>query len=83
MQTLRFTLVSDSTARTVPWAPDAPAGQPAPQPARAGLISLAQTAWRRYRSRTLLAQLDDYMLKDIGVTRAEAHLEASKPFWTP
>lgn len=81
MQTLHFTLVSDSTARAVPWAQDAAPGQPAPPPTRAGLIALAQAAWRRYRSRTLLAQLDDYMLKDIGVTRAEAQMEANKPFW--
>ncbi len=81
MQTLHFTLVSDSTAPAVPWAPDAAPGQP--PPTRAGLIALAQAAWHRYRSRALLAQLDDYMLKDIGVTRAEAQLEASKPFWLP
>jgi uncharacterized protein YjiS (DUF1127 family) len=38
---------------------------------------------RRRRSRTLLVQLDDYLLKDIGITYAEAEREANKPFWLP
>lgn len=38
--------------------------------------------WRhRSRSRAVLAALDDRMLRDIGVTRAEAWCEAAKPFW--
>ena len=32
-------------------------------------------------SRRALAKLDDSMLKDIGLTRAEAENEAEKPFW--
>ena len=46
-----------------------------------GLLGKVGAAWRRRRSRNLLSQLDDYMLRDIGVTRAEAQLEANKPFW--
>lgn len=38
-------------------------------------------AWRRYRSRQRIAELDGYLLKDIGVTFAEAEAEANKPFW--
>lgn len=34
-----------------------------------------------YNSRNDLATLDDNMLKDIGITRAEAKEEAAKPFW--
>lgn len=34
-----------------------------------------------YRSRKALSQLDDDLLKDIGLTRALAIAEASKPFW--
>lgn len=35
----------------------------------------------RARQRRRLLQLDDRMLKDIGVSRADAVHEASKPFW--
>lgn len=33
------------------------------------------------QQRRQLAQLPDYLLKDIGVTRADALKEAEKPFW--
>lgn len=40
---------------------------------------------RKYRElskqRKLLAQLPDYLLKDMGITRADALNEASKKFW--
>jgi uncharacterized protein YjiS (DUF1127 family) len=39
-------------------------------------------SWRqRARSRRRLLELDDHMLKDIGLTRGERFLEISKPFW--
>ncbi|MEO9189072.1 MAG: DUF1127 domain-containing protein [Acetobacteraceae bacterium] len=38
-------------------------------------------AWRRYRSRLAIARLDGHLLRDIGVTYAEAEHEANKPFW--
>ncbi len=38
---------------------------------------------RRRRTRPSLAELDDYMLRDIGLTRAEARQESSIPFWRP
>ncbi len=34
-------------------------------------------------SRRELAELDDAMLQDIGLTRADAEEEADKPFWQP
>jgi uncharacterized protein YjiS (DUF1127 family) len=37
--------------------------------------------WRRFRSRQRIAELDSHMLKDIGVSFAEAEAEANKPFW--
>ena len=36
----------------------------------------------RYRQRRALLSLDDRLLEDIGVTRAQALSEAAKLFWT-
>lgn len=36
---------------------------------------------RRARERGQLAKLDDRMLRDIGVTRADAEFLINKPFW--
>jgi len=35
----------------------------------------------RRRERQTLAELSDHMLRDIGVSRAEAQGESAKPFW--
>lgn len=58
---------------------------------RSGVLALGD-AWdhtvatlrewrRRTRERGELAQLDDRMLKDIGLTRADAEFLTNKPFW--
>ena len=44
---------------------------------RTGLISMLN-AWR---SRQHLKALDDRALADIGISRAEADAEASRPIW--
>lgn len=45
-------------------------------------LRTALHTWRhRRRSRLDLLALDDHLLKDIGLTRAQVHVEASKPFW--
>jgi len=36
---------------------------------------------RRLRDRGELAQFDGRMLHDLGLTRADAQFEVSKPFW--
>lgn len=42
----------------------------------------AAAAWRkRAAERRHLAELDDYLLRDIGIDRARALDEAEKPFW--
>lgn len=38
--------------------------------------------YERARQRSQLKQLDDRLLDDIGVTRAQAEAEARKPGWT-
>jgi len=56
--------------------------------ARPGASHLFHTAvatlrqWRRrIRERQQLAALGDLMLRDIGLTRADAEYLANKPFW--
>lgn len=48
-------------------------------------LKVPLTRFNQYRQnaqqRRQLAQLPDYLLKDIGVTRAEALKESEKPFW--
>ena len=54
-------------------------------------VSIPTAAWRlglwlvrsieRSRQRAQLSDLDERLLEDIGVTRADAEREASKPFW--
>jgi uncharacterized protein YjiS (DUF1127 family) len=40
------------------------------------------TTWHeRSRQRQRLAELDDHLLRDIGITRAQAQAEFDKPFW--
>ena len=38
---------------------------------------------QRRTLREIAERTDDYLLKDIGVSRAEAFREADKPFWQP
>ena len=38
---------------------------------------------QRARDRRQLEALNDRMLRDIGLTRADVFAEASKPFWRP
>ncbi|WP_448203026.1 DUF1127 domain-containing protein [Azospirillum sp. sgz302134] len=35
----------------------------------------------RWRQRQALLKLDDHLLKDIGISRADAEAETRKPFW--
>jgi uncharacterized protein YjiS (DUF1127 family) len=38
--------------------------------------------WReRARQRRQLREMNDHLLRDIGITRAEAQAEAERPFW--
>jgi uncharacterized protein YjiS (DUF1127 family) len=45
-------------------------------------LELLREWYDRGRQRWHLRELDDRMLQDIGVTRAEAEAEWDKPFWT-
>ena len=47
----------------------------------ARFFALLLTWQERSRQRHALVSLDDRMLKDIGLRRADVFLEARKPFW--
>jgi len=52
------------------------------RPSRSAVLWAAiRSAYRRHRSRVALTQLDAHLLKDIGVSFAEAENETNKPFW--
>ena len=47
----------------------------------ADLVAWLGRSMRRSRGRSSLTELDDRLLRDIGISRAEARRESSKPFW--
>ena len=47
------------------------------------LFDRLATWQERAASRRRLGQIDDWMLKDIGLTRADVARETAKPFWRP
>jgi uncharacterized protein YjiS (DUF1127 family) len=59
--------------------------RPAGRRAKMGLVSrvvdLMLTWSDRMRQRRHLAELDDRLLQDIGVSRADIETEISRPFW--
>ncbi|MEL0608650.1 DUF1127 domain-containing protein [Vibrio echinoideorum] len=36
---------------------------------------------QKHRTRKHLAELSDYLLEDVGITRGQANEEVRKPFW--
>ncbi|OOZ36349.1 hypothetical protein BOW51_07600 [Solemya velesiana gill symbiont] len=56
-------------------------GQRSPNGRRPGFFMKLEIWVERYTQRKALMQLDDTMLKDIGISRAKAEAEANKPFW--
>lgn len=62
---------------------DAPAVRERSFPNMTRLLQTAKLWYSRAKQRRHLADLDDRLLRDIGVTRAEAEEEAGKWFWRP
>lgn len=46
-----------------------------------GFGQLAAYAWRIMSTRHGLADLDERMLKDLGISRAQARFELARPIW--
>ncbi len=57
------------------------AARPQPRGWLAQAVGLLLTWSERVRERRHLLQFDDHLLRDIGISRAEALAEAEKPFW--
>jgi len=55
--------------------------RPASRSVRSRVAATVREWRRRVRGRAELAELDDRMLKDIGLTRADAEFLSNKPFW--
>ncbi len=83
MPVLPFSITPPVLPASRGWTPDVPGvGAPADRPQRRRpLRAFLRRCWLRYQSRTELARMNAHMLRDIGMTFAEAEREASKPFW--
>ena len=49
--------------------------------ASAGIGQIAATVWRVISTRQALSDMDDRMLQDLGISRAQAQFEVSRPVW--
>lgn len=47
------------------------------------IITTLRTWQERACQRQALRRLDERMLRDIGLTRADVEIEVNKPFWKP
>ncbi|MGH7044050.1 MAG: DUF1127 domain-containing protein [Acetobacteraceae bacterium] len=82
MTVLRWTITPSGPTRSGGFVPDVSvARRDRPRRGRHALVSMLRACWRRHRSRVALTGLNAHMLKDIGLTAAEAEFEANKPFW--
>src|SRR5690348_10999036 len=64
-------------------AEEAPAARPGRRSFVRRWLATLRTWRNRARERRALAELDDRLLADIGVTRADAERECAQPFWHP
>lgn len=55
----------------------------APVEPRRSLMAALREWLRRSRTRHEIVELDDHLLRDIGLTRFDAAVESRKHFWQP
>ncbi len=48
-----------------------------------GLVALIATWQSRAKQRRELKEMEPWVLRDLGLSKAEAASEAAKPFWRP
>jgi uncharacterized protein YjiS (DUF1127 family) len=73
-----------NTNLTLEWTPTTPGpNREGRGPTQDSWFAPLRTWYQRRCSRILLSQLDDRLLKDIGLTYTQAEHEANKPFWRP
>lgn len=58
-----------------------PTFRPVAQPSIFGLVATVERWLDRRSQRRALLALDNALLKDVGLTSAQAWAEGSKPFW--
>jgi uncharacterized protein YjiS (DUF1127 family) len=56
---------------------------PAAAEPRIGIVAQVREWLRRSRTRHEIADLDEHLLRDIGLTRFDAMAESRKLFWQP
>jgi uncharacterized protein YjiS (DUF1127 family) len=49
--------------------------------APAGIVALVREWLQRSRTRSDIAELDDHLLRDVGLTRMDVVAESNKHFW--
>lgn len=66
---------------TIALARNGAAARPTSSKSKFTLRSFCARVWRNYVTRRHLAELDDRMLQDLGISRAQAQFEANRPIW--
>jgi len=81
MTLLRFDIMHAESTASAAWSPRKPTGDDRRGWQLQSLWRITRESLRRQRSRAQLVRMNAHMLKDIGITAAEAEYEANKPFW--
>jgi uncharacterized protein YjiS (DUF1127 family) len=82
MSVLRFDVTPAEPTAPAGWSPYEPTGEAGRRgEEQPSLRATIRGLWRRHRSRVELVRMNAHMLKDIGISAAEAEYEANKPFW--
>lgn len=56
---------------------------PSPKQVAWGILNMLMEWQERHAERRALGRLDDRLLNDVGLSRADVDKEMSKPFWRP